>query len=128
MAHTKSISIAAAALVFGFASAPAVARDVQLGKHDAAEIESICDGEGGKYFESGGNWNCVKKCKGGTCSVSCDQNGCLGTVPGKRSRTQKSREPIVATLNGTIQEGDNIPLGLLGLLGLAGFLALYRRS
>ena len=119
-------------LVLGLVSSPAMAVDVDLGKHSADEIKSTCDRLGGKFVSDGQTYGCSKKCPGGTCAVICDKDdGCFGTTPDRRQSSNQERgvlDALNATTN-TTQEPDNknFPWGLLGVLGLAGLLGFIRR-
>ncbi len=95
------------ALLFGptfalaMTAAPAVhAKQVDLGKHSPAEIKSAC--AGGSYIRGGGAWSCFKKCDGGTCSVSCDKDGCSGTTPDRAAPVVTGRRGLTDTLSGKI--------------------------
>ena len=128
MAKDKTFTAVAALLLFGMAAPPAAARTVPMGKHDAGEIKTICTNEGGDYIDDATEdtpatvWSCTKGCKGGSCSVTCDKDGCLGSVPGKRA--QESTDAIKGLLNGKLAE-EGTSYGLIGLLGLAGLAGLF---
>jgi hypothetical protein len=134
MTRTKTLIMGPAlALVVGLVSSSAMAKDVDLGKHGADEIKSICDRAGGKFVSDGQTYGCSKKCEGGTCAVICDKDdGCFGTTPRDRQQVGANGERgVVDALNATTNtsEHDNkgFPWGLIGLLGLAGLLSLNRR-
>ena len=131
MVYDKTFTAVAALLLFGMAAPPASARTVPMGKHDASEIKKTCSDEGGDYIDDSTStepakvWSCTKACKGGSCSVNCDKDGCLGSVPGKRS--QESPEAIKGLLNGKLTD-EGTSYGLIGLLALAGLAGLFTRG
>ena len=67
---------------------PCWARDVNLQKHSADEIKSVCEKAGGKFSQDAQGYGCGTDCRGaaGTdCMVSC-KNGqpCFAQVIGGR--------------------------------------------
>jgi hypothetical protein len=62
------------------------------GKHDKSDIKRTCDAVGGDFTENRatGRYGCNNICKnqhdGGadTCSVTCKEKKCTGTVPDRR--------------------------------------------
>jgi len=67
------------------------ARDVSLGKHAAAEVESVCNKVGGKFSKDSTGHYCGTDCHGGPgtdCVVGC-KNGqaCFAQVIGARRPT-----------------------------------------
>ena len=124
----------ALALVLGLVSSTAMAKDVDLGKHGADEIKSICDRLGGRFVSDGQTYGCSKKCPGGTCAVICDKDdGCFGTTPENRQQGSNGERDVLDALNtattNTTHERDNKEFhwGLLGLFGVAGLLGFIRR-
>lgn len=103
----KSVLIGCAFASIGFSQA-ASAKDTDIGKKSATQVEGICGEKGGTFFKNpdGSNYGCGYSGGGG---ILCDKDtGCLETT-----RTQPA--------------GDR-PWGLLGLLGLAGLLGLRGRD
>lgn len=118
-------------LALAMTASPAAAEQVDVGKHTPEEIKSICEREGGDYIRGGNVWSCFKKCAGGTCSVSCDKDGCTGTTPARRAPAVVGERAVLDALNGKVEtkqrhDERSFPWGLLGLLGLAGLLAFRR--
>ena len=96
------LKILAIASVLAMTPGPATAATVDLGKHSPSEIKSTCGAVGGDYIRGGGVWSCFKKCQGGTCSVSCDKDGCTGTTPDPRAKPVLGRRAVVDTLRGVV--------------------------
>ena len=72
--------------VFGL-SGLALAQEVSLHKHTAAELKSVCDKVGGRFSQDAEGYGCGTNCQGkpGTdCVIGCknDQN-CTAQVPGR---------------------------------------------
>ena len=68
-------------------SGSALAQEVSLHKHTAAELKSVCDKVGGRFSQDAGGYGCGTNCQGkpGTdCVIGCknDQN-CTAQVPGR---------------------------------------------
>lgn len=120
-------------LMLVLVSSTAMAKDVDLGKHGADEIKSICDRVGGKFLSDGQTYGCSKACTGGTCAVICDKDdGCFGTTPGDRQQGPSGERGVVDALNSSInttqeQDDKHFQWGLLGLVGFVGLFGLIRR-
>jgi hypothetical protein len=102
----KSILAAFAIASIGLAGQPAAAKEVDKGKLTTDAVEGICGEKGGTYFKNpdGSNYGCGYKGGGG---ILCDKDtGCLETT--------REKEPI------------DPRWGFVGVLGLAGLLALRR--
>ena len=72
-------------------SGPSLANAINLRKHSADEVKSICDKVGGKFSQDAQGYGCGTDCRGrpGTdCLVSC-KNGepCFAQVIGARRPT-----------------------------------------
>lgn len=67
---------------------PALARDINLRKHSADEIKSICEKAGGKFSQDASGYGCGTDCRGkpGTdCMVTCmGGKACFAQVIGGR--------------------------------------------
>jgi hypothetical protein len=68
-------------------SGSALALEVSMHKHSAAELKSVCDKAGGKFSQDAAGYDCGTNCQGkpGTdCVVGCknDQN-CTAQAPGR---------------------------------------------
>jgi hypothetical protein len=80
-----------------------------MGKHDVAEVRKAC----GASFEpaaDGSGYGCTKDCKGGKCTVACDNNNnCTGSTPDKkvtgatRTDTGARKPTLAAVLTGNTQ-------------------------
>lgn len=134
MKRTKTLIMGSAlALVVGLVSSTAMAKDVDLAHYSPDQIKSICDRVGGSFRSDGQTYGCSKKCTGGTCAVICDKDdGCFGVTPEKRTQGASGERGVLEALNATTNttvEHDNkgYSWGVVGLLGLAGLLALIRR-
>lgn len=73
------------------AAAPAFAADVNLHKHGADEIKSVCAEAGGSFSQGADSYGCGTDCHGkpGTaCTVFCkaDQNCIAQVLGGRRPR------------------------------------------
>jgi hypothetical protein len=73
--------------VLGF-SGQALARDITLRKHTAAEIQSACEKAGGKFSQDAKGYGCGTDCHGGRgtdCTVFCPTGArCVVQVIGGR--------------------------------------------
>ena len=105
----KSALAAFAFASIGFASQPALAKDVDKGKMKPDAVVGVCGEKGGTFFKSpdGANYGCGYKGGGG---ILCDKDtGCLETT---REQEQDAIDPR---------------WGLIGILGLAGLLGFGRK-
>ena len=106
----KSILIAASFASIGFVSAPAQAKDRDLGAlaKDSDKLVGLCNAHDGKSWstQDGSSYGCGYKGGGG---IMCDKDtGCLETT----------RE----------QDDRDLPWGLAGLLGLIGLAGLRQKE
>jgi hypothetical protein len=105
----KSALAAFAVASIGFASQPAIAKDVDKGHMKPDAVEGTCNEKGGTFFKSpdGMNYGCGYKGGGG---ILCDkETGCL------ESTAEQERDPI------------DPRWGLIGILGLAGLVGFGRK-
>ncbi len=70
---------------------PASANDINLRKHSADEIKSVCEKVGGKFSQDARGYGCGTNCRGGPgtdCLVSCkNDQPCFAQVIGARRPT-----------------------------------------
>jgi len=93
----KSIILVIAIAMCSILSGKTWAGKVSLGKHNADEIETICNSVGGAFWSKSGTYGCANECAGGTsaCVVSCTKNGnCTGECP-SCGRREQSPLPVL---------------------------------
>lgn len=123
-----------AALVLGLAavSAPASARDVDIGKFSATAVKSFCnDTPGASYQADGTIYGCGWDPGNGQHYLLCNKDGCFYSTPAAR-QSYNGRDAL-ADIKGGKLEGNSPASGKLELpwlwiviaiaLGLIGFAA-----
>ena len=97
--RTHTFLIAAVATLVLFA-APASAEIIDMGKHTVSEVRNAC-GSSFQPAADGSGYGCSKACKGGTCTVACDNNNnCKGSVPAQV--TGAGSRPVKGDLNSVL--------------------------